>query len=180
MSSHCRIAIYCQDGLGLGHLRRNTVIGRQILERAKQGNILLFTDSPSGPFFPLPDGMDHMKLPSIQKIAAGHWQPTRLRIKTGDLQRMRSNLLVDALVTYRPDLLLVDHMPGGAQGELLPALEALKRTRPECFVVLGLRDILDAPEVTARVWEREGAYGALERYYDRVLVYGSREIFDTA
>ena len=178
--SRCRIAIYCQDGLGLGHLRRNIVIGQSILKKAKESNILLFTDSPAGPFFTLPDGMDHMKLPSIQKISAGHWQPTRLRIDTLDLQRMRRNLLLDAFVNYHPDLVLVDHMPGGAQGELMPALEALKRTHPGCSVVLGLRDILDDPDVIRSVWQHDGFYVALRRYYDRVLIYGSPNIFDTS
>src|SRR5712692_576767 len=179
MSSACRMAIYCQDGLGLGHLRRNIVIGRQVLEQARQSNILLLTDSPSGPFFVLPDGMDHMKLPSIQKVAPGRWKATRLRIDTRDLQRMRCSLLLDALVGYRPDLILVDHMPGGAQGELIPALHALKRDRPQCAIILGLRDILDAPEVITTVWQNEGFYEALRRYYDRILIYGNGRVFDT-
>src|SRR5262249_16796335 len=63
--------------------------------------------------------------------------------------------------------------------ELIPALQALKRAFPECCVVLGIRDILDAQDVIKRVWESEGAYEALDRYYDRVLIYGSKEIFDT-
>src|SRR3989442_112539 len=70
-------------------------------------------------------------------------------------------------------------MPGGAQGELVPALKALKQAHPACSVVLGLREILDAPEVTQRVWETEGAYEALRRYYDRILIYGSKEMFST-
>jgi predicted glycosyltransferase len=64
-------------------------------------------------------------------------------------------------------------------GELVPALEALRaggRTR----VVLGLRDILDAPQVVRHRWLAEGAMDALERYYDRVLVYGRRDVFDVA
>jgi predicted glycosyltransferase len=45
-------------------------------------------------------------------------------------------------------------------------------------VVLGLRDILDAPEIVSKRWRGEGAYEAIERYYDMVLVYGKREVFD--
>jgi predicted glycosyltransferase len=43
-----------------------------------------------------------------------------------------------------------------------------------------LRDVLDAPHVTRRVWQDEGAYEALHQYYDAVLIYGNRELFDTA
>src|SRR5262249_28264089 len=78
-----------------------------------------------------------------------------------------------------PDLLLVDHMPHGAQGELLPALQALKQAHPACQIVLGLRDILDRPEVTILVWQTEGAYEALRKYYSCILIYGNRDVFDT-
>ncbi len=179
MLTSLRIAIYSQDSLGLGHLRRNILIGKHLLEETPESTVLLFADSPVAPFFQLPVGMDHIKLPSIRKISAGQWQPTCLAVSTPDLQRLRAGLLHNALLNYQPDLVLVDHMPGGALGELLPAIEALKQARPNCSIVLGLRDILDAQDVIARVWESEGAYDALRRYYDRVLIYGSCEIFDT-
>ena len=69
-------------------------------------------------------------------------------------------------------------MPHGAMGELVPTLEAL-RDEPT-VVVLGLRDILDAPSVVRERWRLEGAYEAVERHYDRVLVYGSPDVFDVA
>jgi predicted glycosyltransferase len=175
-----RIAIYSQDGLGLGHLRRNSLIGRHLLEQLPESSVLLFADSPVAPFFRLPDGMDHIKLPSLLKIGAGHWRPTRLPIPTADLQALRTDLLRQAFLDYRPDLLLVDHMPHGAQGELLPALQALKQARPECHIVLGLREILDRPKATMQVWQTEGAYEALGKYYSCILIYGNSEVFDTA
>src|SRR5438270_8732083 len=118
MASGCRVAIYSQDSLGLGHLRRNILIGGAIIEARKDSNVLLLADSPVAPFFQLPTRMDHIKLPSICKISAGCWEATRLRIDERELSRLRSDLLRDALLGFQPDLLLVDHMPGGAQGEL--------------------------------------------------------------
>src|SRR3989440_6645393 len=179
MSADCRVAIYSQDSLGLGHLRRNIVIGATFLEAKKDSNVLLFADSPVAPFFKLPDRMDHVKLPSIRKVSAGCWEATSLRMDERELIGLRADLLCNGLKNFRPDVVLVDHMPGGAQGELIPALEALRRAHPACVIVLGLRDILDAPEVIQRVWETEGAYDALRRYYDRVLIYGSEELFGT-
>ncbi|PYU93009.1 MAG: hypothetical protein DMG08_11255 [Acidobacteria bacterium] len=181
-ASNSRIVIYCQDGLGLGHLRRNIEIGKAFLKQTPEGEgqILLIADSPVAPFFQLPEGMDHIKLPSIRKVSAGQWQCARLRMSTLEVRKLRVSLLHDALVNYRPDLVLVDHMPGGAQGELIPALDGLKKAHPDCVIVLGLRDILDAQEVIMRVWDVEGAYQALRQYYDRVLIYGVQEIFDTA
>lgn len=117
MGSSYRVSIYSQDSLGLGHLRRNILIGGAFLKATKDSNVLLFADSPVAPFFTLPERMDHIKLPSIRKVSAGCWEATRLRIDEGELVELRANLLRDALVNFRPDLLLVDHMPGGARGE---------------------------------------------------------------
>src|SRR5437016_11938092 len=127
-----RIAVYSQDGLGLGHLRRTITIGAHFLEKVSGSRVLLFADSPVAPFFQLPDGMDHVKLPSIRKVDAGQWQSTRLQIETAELLEWRSALLQKTLLHYQPDLFLVDHMPAGALGELLPALAALKQVRPDC------------------------------------------------
>src|SRR2546428_9222633 len=101
-----RMAIYCQDSLGLGHLRRNTLIGHCLLEGSNDRDILLLTDSPAGPFFQLPRGMDHLKLPSIRKVDAGRWESTRLQIETADLLAWRTSLLQKTLLHYRPDLVL--------------------------------------------------------------------------
>jgi predicted glycosyltransferase len=179
MTNGYRVCIYSQDGLGLGHLRRNIVIGGALLEATRDNPLLLLADSPVAPFFPVPEGMDHVKLPSIRKVTAGQWEATRLAIGEREMIRFRTNLLCHALVNFRPDLVLVDHMPAGARGELVPALKALKDIHPQSFIVLGLRDVLDTQEVIQRVWEDEGAYDALRLYYDRVLIYGSSDIFQT-
>jgi predicted glycosyltransferase len=47
-------------------------------------------------------------------------------------------------------------------------------------MVLGLRDILDSPATIRQRWHLEGAFEAVERHYDEVLVYGSQDVFDVA
>ena len=174
-----RVAVYSQDSLGLGHLRRTITIGAHFLEKVSGSRVLLFADSPVAPFFQLPDGMDHVKLPSIRKVTAGQWEASRLHLPITDVQPLRIALLHEGLLKYQPDLVLVDHMPGGAQGELLPALRTLKKAYPNCCLILGLREILDGQEIIQRVWTQDGAYEAIARYYDGILIYGKREIFDT-
>src|SRR5947207_28501 len=63
---------------------------------------------------------------------------------------------------------------------MIYAQDGLRRIVPEARLVLGLRDIIDAPEVVRRRWQVEGAYEAIQRFYDLVLVYGSRDVFDLA
>jgi predicted glycosyltransferase len=175
-----RILVYSQDGLGLGHLRRNTTIAGAVSAAMPGTAVLLVADSPAAGFFGAIRDLDHLKLPSILKVGPGDWRPVSLPVRLGDVQALRRGLLRTAVLDFEPDLLLVDHMPHGAMGELIPALEALRTTRSQARVVLGLRDILDAPQVVRRRWRDEGALDALERYYDRVLVYGRRDMFDLA
>lgn len=173
-----RVLIYSQDGFGLGHMRRTHLIARRLLDIRAEASVLTLNDSPLGKFFGSPPGHNYLKLPTIVKIAPGVWRPTSPGLELADVLSMRRERIWTAITTFRPHLLLVDHMPHGAMGELLPALQHLKGQNASTRVVLGLRDILDAPDVVCERWAQEGAYQAMERYYDLVLVYGQREIFD--
>src|SRR5438045_887962 len=89
---------------------------------------------------------------------------------------LRRDLLASVARHFRPRLLIVDNVPGGLRGELIPTLRYLKSI--SCRLVLGLRDIVDEPELVRRAWALDGSYELLEDLYDRILVYGQREIFD--
>lgn len=174
------IAIYSQDGFGLGHLRRNSAIASQVLRTCPEAGILTLSDSQLGRFFDTPPNHDYIKLPSIVKVGPGDWKAVNLPLPFKNIQAIRQELIRITLLSYRPDILLVDHMPHGAMGELLPALEGLKASGIGTKIVLGLRDILDAPNVIEKRWKTEGAFDALERYYDMVMVYGMRQVYDLA
>lgn len=173
-----RLLIYSQDGLGLGHLRRTTLLAAEFLAAEPGSSVLTICDSPVGQFFSTASGHEHLKLPSIRKVGPGDWTPVSLSMPFTEVLAVRKEIIRAAAMSFRPDVLLVDHMPHGAMGELVPALEALERTRVR--MVLGLRDILDAPATVRQRWHLEGAFEAVERHYDDVLVYGSREVFDVA
>jgi predicted glycosyltransferase len=173
-----RLLVYSQDGLGLGHLRRTNTLARRFLSACPDACALLVSDSPLGTFFGMAPNQDYLKLPSIVKSRPGVWRGTSLPISGDDLLALRQDLLTSAALSFKPDLFVVDHMPHGALGELLPTLEALRSTPTR--VVLGLRDIVDAPEIVRRRWRVEGAYEALDRYYDLVLVYGNQDVYDVA
>lgn len=173
-----RLAIYSQDGFGLGHMRRTSAIATHLLARCPEGSALTLSDSPLGQFFPIAANHDYLKLPSIVKDGPGKWRPARLPLSFHQVQEMRKDLIATATTHFKPDIFLVDHMPHGSMGELLPTLKMLKRNQPETKIVLGLRDILDAPTVVEERWHQEGAYAAVEEFYDCVLVYGMHQIFD--
>ncbi|MDK3255741.1 glycosyltransferase family protein [Blastococcus capsensis] len=173
-----RLLIYSQDGLGLGHQRRTTLLANEFLNRCPGASALTVSDSPLGKFFASATGHDYCKLPSVQKVGPGNWRPVSLASSFADVLDVRRAILRSTVQAFRPDVLLVDHMPHGAMGELVPTLELLRDE--STVVVLGLRDILDAPSVVRERWQLEGAFEAVERYYDRVLVYGSSDVFDVA
>lgn len=175
-----RIMMYSQDGFGLGHMRRTSSIASQVARRRSDAALLTLADSRLGHFFETGPNHDYLKLPSIVKAGPGDWRAVGQPLPFSEIHALRQELIRSAVMSYRPHLLLVDHMPHGAMGELLPTLAALRASRADTKIVLGLRDILDAPEVVRRRWEVEGAYDAIERYYDQVLVYGRREVFDLA
>jgi predicted glycosyltransferase len=177
-SDSLRIAIYSQDGFGLGHMQRTCSIAWEIYRLRPDASILTFSDSQLGQFFPISPHHDYIKLPSIAKDSPGKWQATHLSMSFPEILHLRKQLISNVLLNYTPDIFLVDHMPHGAMGELLPALEAIKHSRIHTQVVLGLRDILDSPEVTINRWQVEGAYDVIERYYARILVFGMRDVYD--
>ena len=174
-----RFLIYSQDGLGLGHLRRTTSIANEILRVLPRACVLTLSDSPLGGFFDSRPNHDFLKLPSIVKTGPGDWHALALAMDFGDVSALRRELILSTAKHFQPHVLLVDHMPHGAMGELVPALDELSK-RGRTKVVLGLRDILDSPQVIRERWRIEGAYDAIRRYYDMVLVYGSRALFDHA
>jgi len=172
--------MYTQDSYGLGHLRRATTLANALVTERPDLSILLVVDSPVAPFFELHDRIDFVKLPTVVKVGAGVFRPGRLRTSYGLVKAMRATVTREVLARLRPDLVLVDHMPGGANRELVPALRLLRSLDHPTRVVLGVRDIIDNPAVTCEVWEHEGFYDTLRRYYDSVLIYGSEDVFATA
>lgn len=175
-----RMMMYSQDGFGLGHMRRTTSIANQIVRTSADAAILTMADSRLGQFFETSANHDYLKLPSILKAGPGDWRAVSLPMPFEAVSAMRRELIRSAVLSYQPHVLLVDHMPHGAMGELIPTLAALRASGANTRIVLGLRDILDSPEIVRRRWQVEGAYDAIERYYDTVLVYGKQDVFDLA
>jgi predicted glycosyltransferase len=177
-----RLLMYSQDGMGLGHLRRSSNIAHEVLDNHEDCDVLILADSPATRIFAPRRGLDVVKLPTIIKAGSATWRFTNWR--TGSLSsdirrviKLRAKLILQTFREFRPDTVLVDHMPVGAVGELKPSFDrALNRPSPP-RLFLGLRDILDTPSVIRRAWRELGAYDYLP-YYESVLVYGRRDIHD--
>lgn len=108
----------------------------------------------------------------------GGYESKYLDLSYEKMLRLRSNLIQSAIIDFDPDLILVDKKPFGVGDELAGALEELQSQGHRAKLVLLLRDILDSPESTIRVWQKNGYHQAIQAFYDQVLVVGSPEIFD--
>jgi len=94
-----------------------------------------------------------------------------------EVTELRSSLIQTSVQQFDPDVLVVDKEPTGFRGELLPTLEYLEHSC-RTQLILGLRDVLDEPEVLAAEWNRKDALAATERFYDEIWVYGLRSVYD--
>ncbi|HVF40851.1 MAG TPA: glycosyltransferase [Gemmatimonadaceae bacterium] len=172
-----RIALFTHDAFGVGHIRRSSRILRAVAEKSPDSSLLLITGAPPTSLLrDLPQNADTIKIPTIITSGTTGTRPTTLNLGVAELASLRGELTRRALELFDPDVFLVDNFPLGTRLELLPALREL-RHRPT-RTVLGLRDVVDPPDKVRRDWERDGLYGIIERYYDRVLIYGVSEVLD--
>lgn len=172
-----RIALYSHDAQGLGHVRRNLAVAGTLAASDPAPEILLVTGAPAAATLVAPPGGDFLTLPALGKDLDGTYRARSLAAPLAALIELRSRILLAALTTFDPDLLIVDKVPRGAAGELEPALDAL-RTRGRTRCVLGLRDVLDATGPARRQWHEDRANEAVAHYYDAVWVYGDPHVFD--
>ena len=174
------VMTYSHDGYGLGHLRRNSTIAASLVRQMPQSSVLMLVGCPVGAFFDLPPGVDFIKVPSIIKVAAGTYQPLGIRVSVDRVKMIRASTIAAAADSLQPDVFLVDHVPTGVWGELLPTLHVLKARKNPPHIILGIRDIIDSPDLIREQWHREGTFKAISTYYDEVLIYGCEDVFDAA
>lgn len=158
-------------------MRRNLLIAHALGASALRPALLLLAEAREAGAFPMPPQVDCITLPALRKDAAGGCTPRHLTLSLASVLALRAEAIRATLRSFAPDLLIVDHLPRGAFGELQPALSALRdRGRTRC--VLGLRDVLEEPAVVRREWKRWQSAEAVRQYFDAVWVYGDRAVYD--
>ena len=127
------------------------------------GQVLVTTGSTHATWFATPEGVTLVKLPGL---GAG----------ANSARDLRRQMLLQVHRAWAPQVLLVDQEPLGVADELDPILrEAAARG---LRTILGLRDIFARGESMPPEWNQPRVRSALAEQYDRVLVYGSSEVFD--
>ena len=172
-----RIALYSHDTMGLGHTRRNLLIAQSFAKANIPVSVLLIGGMNEATHFAKPSYVDYLTLPSLHKNGNGGYSARSLELSLEEISELRSTVIWKALKSFKPDVLLVDNVPRGANNELKLSLKKLRK-RGHTKVVLGLRDILDESEKTKQEWQRLNNEKVIERYYDAVWIYGDAKVFD--
>ncbi len=177
--SHRRYLIYSDDTSGLGDFRRCILLATGIVHISLDAEVLIVTGSPRAQSLPLPDRVESVKLPSAVKDHNGHGRPRAIMGDLGSLVRLRSSILLTVTSHFDPDVILVDGLPVGLGGELLPVLRSMASAHRRPWLVLGLRDIVDDADRVDREWRASGIWEWIDTY-DDVFVYGDASIATTA
>ncbi len=171
-----RIALYSHDALGMGHMRRNSLIAQALAAPPLNAIVLLISGAKELSAMKLARGVDCLTVPSLSKDSAGGYQPRNLAISRAMLMEMRARTIAAAVDVFDPHMLIVDKLPRGVFRELDPTLERMRSRGRVC--VLGLRDVLDDPVTVRREWSEAESDRAVADYYHAAFVYGDPTVYD--
>jgi hypothetical protein len=139
-----RSVLFCNEVLGLGHLRRSLAIADALAARDEHSLALVVTGFAGYSGARLPPRVDVLKLPVTPVSVDRAWsatalaQPAQLSISPDQVMALRAELSLAAVRVLDPDVVVVDYAPLGRWQELRPALDWL-RARGRSTVALGLR-----------------------------------------
>jgi len=170
------ILMYSHDTYGLGHIRRTMAIARNLVD--KDVNILIVTGSPIVGRYTMPKGIDFVRMPGMIKKTNHIYVPHSIKVDPKIAISIRKNIISATAKTFKPDLFIVDKVPIGLKGEVLPTLKWIKKNLPCTRVVLGLRDILDDAQSTIADWERKKFPEVLRDLYSEIWVYGYKAMYN--
>lgn len=171
-----RILMYSHDTFGLGHLRRCRTIAHALVEDYRGLNVLIISGATIAGAFDYRARVDFVKIPSIIKLRNGEYTSLDRHIDLQDTLKMRRSIIRHTAESFQPDVFIVDKEPMGLRGEVEETLEYLKSQGTK--LVIGLRDVMDAPQLLDAEWQRNDVMNKIAKFYDNVWVYGPPDFHD--
>ncbi len=171
-----RILMYSHDTFGLGHLRRCRTIAHSLVEDYRGLNILIISGATIAGAFDYRARVDFVKIPSVIKLHNGDYTSLDRHIELDETLKMRQAIIRHTAETFKPDIFIVDKEPMGLRGEVEETLTYLKAHGTT--LVLGLREVMDAPHLLEAEWKRRDTMRKIEQYYDTIWVYGPPDFYD--
>ena len=119
-----RILLYSHDTFGLGNIRRTLLLAQEVIEQYPKAAVLLVTGSQMIHSFRIPEGVDYIKLPCLDRIDAERYESRFLLECSEAVKRTRRAIIERTVLGFAPDLMIVDKRPAGVDGELAETLTA--------------------------------------------------------
>ncbi|TMV44578.1 hypothetical protein FGG78_41350, partial [Thioclava sp. BHET1] len=148
-----RILMYSHDSFGLGHLRRCRTIAHALVEDYRGLNILIISGATIAGAYDYRSRVDFVKIPSVIKLRNGEYTSLESHRDLSETLKMRQSIIFHTAQSFEPDIFIVDKEPMGLQGEVEETLTYLKTRGTR--LVLGLRDVMDAPHLLDAEWKRK-------------------------
>ncbi|MDX8495188.1 glycosyltransferase family protein [Mesorhizobium sp. VK22B] len=171
-----RILMYSHDTFGLGHLQRCRTIAHSLVEDFRGLQVLIISGATIAGAFDYRARVDFVKIPSVIKLRNGEYTSLEKDIDLDETLRMRQSIIRHTAESFRPDIFIVDKEPLGLRGEIEDTLSYLK-TRGTTLV-LGLREVMDAPHLLEAEWARKDVMRKIGLFYDKVWAYGPPDFYD--
>jgi predicted glycosyltransferase len=173
---HARVLMYSHDTFGLGHLRRCRTIAHSLVEDFRGLQVLIISGAQIAGAFDYKARVDFVKIPSVIKLRNGEYTSLDKHMDLHATMEMRRSSIRHTAETFQPDIFIVDKEPMGLRGEVEDTLSYLK-TRGTTLV-LGLREVLDAPHLLDAEWTRRDTMRKVGLFYDQIWVYGPPDFYD--
>ena len=171
-----RILMYSHDTFGLGHLRRCRTIAHSLVGDYRGLKVLIISGATIAGAFDYRARVDFVQVPSVIKLRDGEYMSIAGKVDLKDTLKMRQALIRQTAENFQPDIFIVDKEPLGLKGEVEETLQYLKARGTA--LVLGMRDVMDAPHLLDAEWKRSNMLEKIDQYYDRVWVYGPPDFYD--
>ena len=173
---HARILMYSHDTFGLGHLRRCRTIAHSLVENYRGLSVLIISGSTIAGAFDYRVRVDFVKIPSIIKLHNGEYTALDRHTDLQETLEMRQAIIRHTAESFQPDMFIVDKEPLGLRGELEETLSYLKTHGTT--LVLGLREVMDAPNLLIAEWAKRDVLRKIGVFYDSIWVYGPEDFYD--
>jgi predicted glycosyltransferase len=173
---NARVLMYSHDTFGLGHLRRCRTIAHALVQDYRGMMVLIISGSQIAGAFDYRSRVDFVKIPSVIKLRNGEYTSLSEHIDVQDTIDMRRSIIRHTAESFKPDIFIVDKEPMGLRGEVEDTLAYLQGQGTS--LILGLRDVMDAPHLLEAEWRPNAIMSKIDRYYDHVWVYGPQDFHD--
>jgi len=174
-----RILLYAHDGPGSESARRVLLLTEALTQEFPGATVVIAASSGLLPESRVPRGIDLIQLPALGRMGAERYEPGCVERCVGQLRAARREVLSLAVLGFAPDLVVVDEDPRGCDGELGELVAELRARHPRVRLVLGIQDLKGEPELVRGLLAVSDLFATIDRVYDELWIYGSRDVFDT-